>query len=241
MRCRRYVCFVLLTVLASTLSGCVYLRLLKTKLQLAEFEKNFTLENRHALAVTFLNPLLQKKDILHVAKRGPSLEEETPEGSMWQYDLVKVYPPGQEGEGGAYDVSARLFFRENTLYRGTFPERFYHQIPRAFIVEASRALGRAQVDPINRYAKGEFHEQRERNEIPLPGKEDFLRLLGKPHSEKNTEDGLSLTYIYRLQKGKPDPQPPTDAWLRLLFMKGNDALSAIEAKFAGMRLTLSLR
>jgi hypothetical protein len=114
-------------------------------------------------------------------------------------------------------------------------------MPRAFLIEAIRAIGRARVNPVNRHAKGEFYESLEKWEIPLPGKQDFLRLLGRPYAEENTDSTSMLTFVYQLQRGRPDPEPPTDAWARFSFLKGEEELVQIEAKFAGLGFSLSFR
>lgn len=70
MPLKRIIFLFLLGALLVPLGGCVYLRLLEVKHQLADFEKHCVLENRDALAVIFLKPVLRKEDILHLAKRG---------------------------------------------------------------------------------------------------------------------------------------------------------------------------
>jgi hypothetical protein len=241
MLSKRFVACFLLTVLMISFSGCVYLRLLEVKRQLADFEKHCALENRDALAVTFRKPVLLKEDVLFLAKRGPTFAEDGPQRGMWQYQFVKQYPPQQPEEKGLYDVPVGLFFQEDKLYRGTLPERFYHLMPRAFLIEAMRTIGRAQVNPVDRHARGEFYEIQEQWKYPLPKKQDFLRLLGSPYSEEDTETTSTLTYIYVLQRGVSDPAPRQEAWGRLTFSKGVDEPVQIEAKLAGLRLSLSIR
>ncbi|MEW6665694.1 MAG: hypothetical protein AB1512_10810 [Thermodesulfobacteriota bacterium] len=238
---RRFVAWFLLSALVIPIAGCVYLRLLEVKRQLADFEKYCSLENRDALVVIFHKPVLLKDDILLLARRGPTLAEDGPKKSLWQYHFVKQYLPHQEEEKGRYDVPVRLFFEENKMYGGTLPEAFYHLMPRAFLIEAIRAIGRSRVNPVKRHAKGEFYESRVKLETPLPKKQDFLRLLGRPYSEEDKEGTSTLTFVYRLQRGKLDRKPQTDAWARLTFLKGEENLTQIEAKFAGLGLSLSLR
>jgi hypothetical protein len=241
MPLKRIIFLFLLGALLVPLGGCVYLRLLEVKHQLADFEKHCVLENRDALAVIFLNPVLQKEDILHLAKRGPTFVEDDPLQAMWQYHFTKVYPSPQEGEGGVRDVPVRLHFQENKVRMGTLPEPFYRLMPRAFLVEALRAVGRARVNPVTRYGRGEFYESREKWETPIPRKQDFLELLGRPYSEEIAESTSTLTFVYRLQRSGPDSGPPTEARTRLTFLKGVEDLVEAEAKFAGMGFSLSLR
>jgi len=231
-------CFLLLLAITS-LSGCVYLRLLEIKRQLADFGRHCTLEYRDALVVVFREPVLLKEDILYLAKKGPTMAEETPRHSMWQYHFVKQYPPRQEGEGGVFDVPVRLFFDEHKMNMGALPARFYELMPRDFILEAIRAIGHAQVNPVTRYAEGRFHGKQNNTPIPLPRKQDLLRLMGRPYSVEDSGRDCTLSFLYSLQRGKTDPSPPSEAWARLTFSKEGGGLTKIEAKFAGMRFVLS--
>jgi hypothetical protein len=138
-------------------------------------------------------------------------------------------------------VQVRLHFQENKVRMGTLPEPFYRLMPRAFLVEALRAVGRARVNPATRYARGEFYEGREKWETPIPRKQDFLELLGRPYSEETAGNTSTLTFVYRLQRSGPDSGPPTEAKARFTFLKGVEDLVEAEAKFAGMGFNLSLR
>lgn len=238
MPSKRFVACFLLTLLMISFSGCVYLRLLEVKRQLADFEKHCSLENRDALVVTFRKPVLLKEDVLFLAKRGPTFAEDGPQQGMWQYHFVKQSPPQQPEEKGLYDVPIGLFFQEDKVYRGTLPERFYHLMPRAFLIEAMRTIGRAQVNPVDRHARGEFYEGQVKWKTPLPKKQDFLEVLGSPYSEEDADSTSTITYVYQLQRGAPDPKPPTEARARLIFQKGVEELVEIEAKFAGLGLSL---
>jgi hypothetical protein len=237
---KRLISWFLLFLLITSLSGCVYLRLLEIKRQLADFERHFSLEYRDALVVVSREPVLLKEDILYLARNRPSRAEEGPRHSMWQYYFVKQYPPRQEEEGGGFDVPVRLFFDKDKLYMGALPARYFKLMPRAFIIEALSAIGRAQVNPITRYAEGRFTMKIKKWGDPLPRRQDFLKLMGRPYSIDNTDEDTTLSFLYSLQRGGPDPSPPSAAWARLTFSRGAEELSKIEAKFAGMRLVLSL-
>ncbi|MBN1103935.1 MAG: hypothetical protein JXL84_11025 [Deltaproteobacteria bacterium] len=232
-------CFLMVPLLA-LLSGCIYMRLLEIKRQLADFERHCALEYQDALVVVFREPVLLKQDILHLAKHGPTMAEEGRRRNIWQYHFVKQYPPRQEGEKGIFDVPVRLFFDDHRMNMGSLPARFFELLPRDFIIEGIRAIGRSHVNPVTRYGEGRFDGKHERPAIPIPQKQDFLRLLGRPYSIENADKDSTLNFLYSLQRGAADPSPPSAAWARLTFAKGGEELSKIEARFAGMRLVLSL-
>ena len=47
--------------LIGLVTGCVYLRFLKVKNQMADFNKNFEITEENGLSLNFLNPVLKKK------------------------------------------------------------------------------------------------------------------------------------------------------------------------------------
>jgi hypothetical protein len=234
---RAFFCFSL-ALLMTSFGGCVYLRLLEVKLQLVDFEKYFKIEQRNGLSLVCLKPVLSTQDISALAKRGPTFAEAGAPQTVWQYHFTKQYHH-PESEKGIFDVPVVLVFQKDKLCMGTLPERFCEVMPRAFIIEAFRAIGRAEVNPIDRSAKGPFFERAKDKGIPIPKSHDFVRLLGKPFAEEKSGAVTIFTFVYRLQRGSQDPAPPTDAWARFSFLQGGEKLLKIEAKFAGMKLTLS--
>ena len=54
------------------LGGCVYLRYLQVKRQLAEPERYLALGKQSGLTLSFREPVLHPGDVLHVAKHHPS-------------------------------------------------------------------------------------------------------------------------------------------------------------------------
>jgi hypothetical protein len=212
--------------------------LLEVKLQLADFEKYFKIEHGNGFSLVCLKPVLSTQDILTLAKRGPTFAEGSAQQTVWQYHFTKQYPHPESGKE-TFDVPVVLLFQQDKLCMGTLPERFGEVMPTAFIIEVFRAIGRAGVNPIDRSAKGSFFERAKDKGIPIPKSHDFVRLLGKPFAEEKSGAVTIFTFVYRLQRGSQDPAPATDAWARFSFLQGGEKLQKIEAKFAGMKLTLS--
>ena len=237
MRFKRAFLLFPLAILITLLAGCIYVRLLEVKLQLTDFEKYFKIENGKGLSLVFFKPVLSSQDILAMAKRGPTSGEGDAQQMVWQYHFIKQYPH-PEPEKAAYDVPVSLVFRENKLCTGTLPERFYEILPREFIIDAFKAVGRAEVNMIERSAKGSFFERDKEKGGALPKSADIERLLGKPFSEEKSGEVTVRTFVYRLQKNSLDTAPPINAWARFTFIQESEELRKIEAKFAGMRVTL---
>jgi hypothetical protein len=238
MKIKRYALIVALAFLALSLKGCVYLRLLEVKSQLSDFEKNFRLEDKGSLDLIFLKPVLLKKDILHLVKQGPTTIQESPKISIWQFYFQK------KGEGKSqnekeFDVPVYFFFEGEALAMVKLPKRFIEILPRPFIVESFKAIGRGKVHTEERHVSGTLPVKKEGDGIPIPCKTDFLRLLGKPTEERSSSHAFAMNYIYVLKPCSPEsPGNPRQAWASFEFPIRTNRLSKAEAGFAGIRLSM---
>ena len=79
----------LLVFLLLTLSGCVWLRLLEIKNQLADFDENIRIEvaDKHFI-VHLLKPVLRSDDFIYLSKLQPSRKQLMPDGTQrWYLDF----------------------------------------------------------------------------------------------------------------------------------------------------------
>jgi hypothetical protein len=239
MKIKRFALIVALAFLALSLKGCVYLRLLEVKAQLSDFEKNFRLEDKGSLDLIFLKPVLLKEDILHLAKQGPTTIQESPKISIWQFYFQK------KGEGKSqnekeFDVPVYLFFEGEALAMVKLPKRFIEILPRPFIVESFKAIGRGKVHGKERHVSGTLPAEKEGDRIPIPRKTDFLRLLGKPIEERRSSHAFAMSYIYVLKPSNPESSGnPPQAWASFEFLTRTHCLRKAEARFAGIRLSMT--
>jgi hypothetical protein len=239
VKIKRYALIVALAFLALSLKGCVYLRLLEVKFQLSDFEKNFRLEDKGGLDLIFLKPVLLKEDILYLARQGPTTVQESPKISIWQFYFQK------KGEGKSrnekeFDVPVDLFFEGEVLTMVKLPKRFIEILPRPFIVESFKAIGRGKVHTEGRHVSGTFPAEKEGDGIPIPRKTDFLRLLGKPTEERRSSHAFAMTYIYILKPSNPESSGnPPQAWASFEFIPRTHRLSKAEARFAGIKLSMT--
>lgn len=221
------------------ISGCIYLRLSEAKSQLFSFEKYFRIEKQNGLTLIFFKPLLFSEDILFLAKRGPTTKRKIDQGELWRYFFLKQYQTGGD-ESGDFDIPLDMVFQNNRLSKVTLPKRFLRHLPMPFIIGTLKEIGDAKIKVIDRSLAGSFHEKNPQNEMPRPRKKDFLRLLGKPLAVEESELKSKLTYRYRLNGTKPlSNTKPSRTWARLTFWNGDETLSKLEAKFAGMKLSIT--
>lgn len=241
MHLRRFVLLFLFASLSLLLSGCIYLRLLEVKHQLYTFDGYVKIRNHDGLSLIFLKPVLFKEDLLFLARRYPTKIEESHRGTHWQYLFLKQQG-NSEKKRGDFDLPVNLIFQNNKLITAIFPARFYEILPEPFIIAALRALGRSEINIKDRFAYGAFHDKDTQGQIQIPGKQDVLRLLGRPSEEEHKGNLLVLTYRYRLEPGEPDvKKSPALGWARFTFPSTSDNLLKAEARFAMVRLSMDFR
>ncbi len=76
-RARRLFLILCLSLVALSLSGCVYLRLLNFKNQLKSFDENVAVLSQTKLAFQFRNPVVKDSDFIFISGASPDLRETT--------------------------------------------------------------------------------------------------------------------------------------------------------------------
>ena len=222
------------------LGGCVYLRFVQLKRQLAEPAHYLSLENRSSLTLSFRKPVLHPGDILHVAGRLPTHQREDGEETRWTYAFLKETPHGTCGSG-PYDVPVDLFFRHGKLGRGRLPDRFARVLDSGLLLRTLRALGRARVEVRTRAVRCRIPApEMERAALRSPSRNDLLHILGPPSRETKTGEERRLVYRYTL---KPDPSNTQRApsRSRATFVFGSTGMSLVRAEFRFAGITLLLQ
>jgi hypothetical protein len=239
MKMKRCALLIALAFLTQPLWGCIYLRLLEVKFQLSDFDKYLRLEDKEGLDLIFLKPVLLKEDILYLVRRGPTTIWESPESSIWQFYFQKR-AEGKNRSEEEFDVPVDLFFEGETLTMVRFPRRFVEILPRRFIVESFKAIGRGEVNRGRRHVSGTLPGQKEGDAIPIPRKTDLLRLLGMPTEERRSSPVFSMDYTYVLKSAKPErPGGSPVAWASFEFQARTQHLIKAEARFAGIKLSMT--
>ena len=239
MRMRILCHFTAVALLALSLKGCVYLRLLEVKSHLSQFEKYFHLENKESLHLIFLKPILLREDILHLAKGGPTTIQESSEGAVWHY-LFQKRPHGENYGQSEFDVPVDLFFVGERLNKITFPKKFIENLPRQFIIDSFRAIGQGEVRKEALHVSGSLARNKKGDEFPIPNKTNFLILLGSPTEEKSSPEASVWQYTYILKPGKPElgVEPP-EAWAQFDFNPRSNQLTKANATFAGIQVSMT--
>jgi hypothetical protein len=186
-RARQWLALLLATATALLLSGCVYLRLLEVKHQIAAFDRNFATETDNGVRIICRNPVLLADDIRWIGL-APESTKRVGSAEQWQVRWVKQLPPDIH-EAGEFDIVLELLFVHDKLTRISIPERYFAFMPKALLLDLLRSLGGAQVDKRSRSIEAQLAAARP----DLPG---IQKLLGRPSSEITQGSETQFRYRY---------------------------------------------
>jgi hypothetical protein len=176
------------------LGGCVYLRLLEFKHQLADFDHQFTLQTDEGLRLGCVNPVLLAEDFRWLGVV-PGQVKTVGSAERWSVRWAKELPPGTT-EALLHDLDLELTFAEGQFTRLYLPERYFAFVPKPFFIGLLRSLGQAGVDRGRRLAAVNFTKA-EREALTARVTADSLALLlGVPTQTTLEPDRTTLRYHY---------------------------------------------
>jgi hypothetical protein len=228
--------FLLLIVSVSS-TGCVYLRLLKVKRQLNDFENNFELNDKNGLKFVFKNPVLLSDDIIWLMRNVPLSRKQTESGEIWVYVLEKQYLD-ENTDKVNYDIPILFYVRDDKLVEMTFPERFLKNLSKPLLIKMLGSMGKSSISKSTRTAGTEFKGS---NSDEIPKKRYIISVLGNPYKDETTDHTEMFTYLYNLKTGdmaKEDDQ--FDLTMTFSFGDDNDSLEKAEYTFNGLTMSLNL-
>jgi hypothetical protein len=225
----------LLFIVSST--GCVYLRLLKVKRQLNDFENNFELNDKNGLSFVFKNPVLLSDDIIWLMKNDPLSRQQTEIGETWVYILEKQYLD-ENTDKVSYDIPMLFYLRDDKLAAMTFPERFLKNLSKPLLIKMLGSMGKSEISKSTRSAGTEF---RGSNLDEIPKKRYIMSVLGKPYKDENADDTSKFTYLYNFKKnGIEKENDEFDLKMTFSFRDDDETLQKAEYNFNGLTMSLSL-
>ncbi len=234
MTIRKKIAFSLLAlVIFSTVTGCVYLRFLKLKNQMADFNKNFEITEDKGLSLVFLNPVLKKSDMVWLMGTEPTIMEVDGSPDNWIYELKKRYR-GKKNEEGDFDIPLDLTYKKNKLTVFTMPERFTKYFSKSLFEKFLSTLGQAEIDKGEKQANSTY-EGASKTEIPTT--KEIRAVLGNPYSGGVTKE--ARTFIYRYKILSPDPEKNLGVRITYNFNKKTDYLESVVANIKGLKVKIS--
>ena len=233
----------LLVLLLITLSGCVWLRLLEIKNQLADFDDNVRIEvaNKHFI-VHLLKPVLRSDDFIYLSKLQPSRKEFLADGTQrWYLDFN--FDPARTPAQQTQQVSFIMTYTpRQRLAAFDFSPLFVEMAPPVFLEASIRSLGVGKVDQDKKQLKVD-PEDLPKLAASLPKTANITTVMGPP-TEERMEDGLKLL-IYRFKATAVPVDPEYEerriAEAKLYFDPAKDELVRLKGKFAGLKLSIDYR
>jgi hypothetical protein len=189
----------LLAALCLLLGGCVYLRLLELKHQLADFDRYFAVDETDGLAFTFKEPVLLVDD-MEFLEMAPESTGQLGAAMRWHLRWIKDYAVSGEHPTD-YEVQAGFTFVDGNLTRVHLPEHIFSFVQKSFVLQALRSLGHASVDKSKHSARTTLDSP---NLAPLT-RTDLLHFLGAPLDTRSEGSHLLLHYRYTNVCASPTP------------------------------------
>jgi len=182
------------------LSGCVYLRLLALKRQIAAFDQHFALETTDGLLLIAREPVVLSGDVRWLGIP-PEMSSRHGNTEEWRVRWTKRLPPGSR-ETADYDLEIALTFTDDKLSSLRIPERYFGQLSKPFLVEMLRSLGGASVNKKKRALEASVGGPDEKPPDGRPTLRTVHDLLGVPTEQRRRGQHQYLRYRYTPVAGR---------------------------------------
>lgn len=231
----------LVVFLLLTLSGCVYLRLLDLKNQLAEFDKNFRVESGERFIVHFLHPLLYLDDFTELSKLEPTRVEKTAAGKRSLQIYRKLDRAGKQ-QAGTDIVFTLDFNKDDKLTSWEFSPVFMAMAPAPFLEASLRSLGKGKVDE-NKHQLQVNPADLPKVTATAPKREAIVKLLGEPHELRKDKDGEIAVYRFEMLTPHVDEgyEDRKNTNIQFQYDGKTDDVVKMSGKFAGLKISINFR
>ncbi|MBI5767038.1 MAG: hypothetical protein HZA93_04535 [Verrucomicrobia bacterium] len=175
------------------LAGCVYLRLLAMKRQLADFDRHFTLQQTDGLRLLCRDPVLLSDDFTWMGVT-PETKRTLGVAEQWRVRWQKQLPAGVR-DPEPRDLELELMFADGRFTQVFMNERYFVFVPKSFFIGLLRGLGSASVDRAKREAEVSFTVAERAQLVARVTTASLESLLG--HPTERSHDGDQTTFRYR--------------------------------------------
>ncbi len=233
-RWRRPIVGLVLASLLLSLSGCVYLRLLRFKNQLKDFDEYVLVDKESGLGLEFSKPVLADDDFVFITESQPTsiaAEPGVPSAEVWVWLFRKQQASDADRPFG---VEFRTRFENNLLTRIDFDPRIIEVIPPDFVVALFQSMGKAKINKLRRSASSNMTREQLEG-IPLPSLLDVEKVMGEPSETASDEGKLVHTYIFNFYNPENDE---LSGQFKIAFRSEDEAL---EKEIAGFSVSAKAR
>ncbi|MBT5816201.1 MAG: hypothetical protein HOI15_17900 [Opitutales bacterium] len=194
-----------LVVLAITLSGCVYLRLLNFKNQLTDFERNVTIEAPPGLSFSFNNPVVRGSDLTFVTNSKPTLTSSIatdPNIELWTWRFEKQRA---EPHHKSYSVNFQTRLESGLLTNMIIDDPFVDLIGRNFILKMFHSVGDAKINTFRRSISASM-DKGALDDVSCPTLAKIIDAMGKPTRTLETPNAqnqhIDCEYVFNFLNPK---------------------------------------
>jgi hypothetical protein len=179
--------------LALCFSGCVYLRLLQLKLQLANFDRNFALVTDRGLQLRSLEPVLLASDIRWLGFEPASTRRS---GNVEQWTVRWVTQPADKAaDKGSFEIAFELSFTDGRLSAFTLAEKYFSLLPMDVVVATIKSLGSGKVDRKGRSMKSTVAVPPGAASAAWPDRNMIAAILGPPTEEHREANRIRTRFV----------------------------------------------
>lgn len=232
----------LILFFALGLTGCVWLRLLEIKNQLADFDRHVRVQvaDNHFI-LNLSHPVLLNEDFVYLTKLRPSRIASLPQGYRWFLDFQFAAPAMKE-QADKTIVFAMTFTSDHKLAAFDFSPLFLEMAPPAFLEASIRSLGKGKVDQGKSQLKVDPEDLPKLSE-KLPSRKAILAVLGPPAEQFPKDDLTVLVYRFKADAMPVDSEYEKRrlAEAKLYFDPAKDELVRLAGRFAGLKLAIDYR
>ncbi|MBI5386195.1 MAG: hypothetical protein HZA90_16105 [Verrucomicrobia bacterium] len=248
MKLKRLALLLLLVGLAGVASGCVWLRLLSFKNQLADLDRTTRVDERNGFTLQFLKPVLYGEDLFAISGDKPTSRTTNQNRQTWFWTYEKLLP-STNAEAGNFDLTFEVLLENSKITAFRFPDRFLQVLPKPMILGFLRSLGRARIDrkggglPL-RFNAADVDQKTDALAFTWGGgpqekfepvvRDQVTRLLGVPLCAVESNRSYSCFYKYCFKGAAPD-----SAWAKFVFATNSDQLAFSEGAFGNVGWTLT--
>lgn len=220
-----------LIIIASFLTGCVYLRFLKVKKQLNNFEENFVINDQKELSIKFLKPVLLPGDIVWLMLTEPLKKENKESVEIWHYMLEKRYRVRKK-EPANFDIPVKMVFTGGKLNEIILPEKLTKYFSKKLFQKMLSSFGEANISKMKKKVGSEFKSP---DSDEIPKLKDIVFTLGQPYSKGIS--GEEIVYIYKYYIKSPNPKNPR-LKITYKFDKTTKYIKRLEGNVRGIKLRM---
>jgi len=222
-----------LTLLCSLSFGCVYLRLLQLRKQLADFDANFTLIHSPGAYLTAKNPVLKPRDLVWLTGLDSVQTESTDGKEVSTFRFLKIDPP--DGDLPRHSAAwMKAGFVKGKLQSIEFPETFNETFNHEVLRRAFHGAESGEVDESEKATGWALHK-----DLVIPDRPKIHRLFGLPSSTTTDREFDELLYLFhRPPIPKSEIEKP-DMWFRFIYDRGGDKMIRAHVQVGWLQIVVS--